>query len=52
MFKFMQHKEYVSDFNGDFNITLFLRNTRFSEGIIKEVAQILKESEVAPLMVG
>jgi hypothetical protein len=43
IFKFMQHKEYICDFNGDFNVPLFIRNTNYEEPIVREVASIIKE---------
>ena len=39
----MQHKEYVCDFNGDFNVPLFIRNTSYEELIVIEVASTIKE---------
>jgi hypothetical protein len=52
MFKFTQHKEYICDFNGDFNIPLFVRNSIFNDTQAREVASIIKDNQVAPLMVG
>jgi hypothetical protein len=53
IFKFIQHKEYLPDHqNGDFNLPLFLRNTTYSESQANEVVKMIKENQVAPLMVG
>ena len=53
IFKFMQHKEYVNDYQGEFNVPLFMRNTTFTnEALVREVASIIKTNQVAPLMVG
>ena len=49
----MQHKEYVNDYQGEFNVPLFMRNTTFTnEALVREVASIIKTNQVAPLMVG
>lgn len=50
--KQMQLKNFVPDQNGDFSMLQYEKKPWFTEDRIKEVLQIIKEFQIAPLVVG
>ena len=50
--KSMQHKNFVPDANGDLSILLYDKKPQFNEERLKEVLQIIKDYQIAPLVVG
>ena len=47
----MQHKNFIPDSNGDLSILLYDKKPQFSEDQVKEVLQIIKDCQIAPLVV-
>ena len=48
----MQQKNFVPDANGDLSMLQYDRKPQFNDEKVKEVLQIIKEYQIAPLVVG
>ena len=50
--KSMQHKNFVPDANGDLSMLSYDKKPQFEEERLKEVLNMIKEYQIAPLVVG
>lgn len=48
----MQHKNFMPDANGDLSMLLYDKKPQFDEDKLKEVLLMIKEYQIAPLVVG
>ncbi len=48
----MQHKNFVPDANGDMSILMFDKKSQVNEETMKDILQMIKDYQIAPLVVG
>ena len=48
----MQHKNFVPDANGDLSMLSYDKKPQFDEIRLKDVLQMIKDYQIAPLVVG